>query len=141
MMEDLHFEITEDHMKLLARMSFSYNDYCEFGAPEVNPKRPYGNSAVYHDIAELIGIEPEEKSEYDGEYDFSEAQQKSMLKLHKEMQTVLQIGANTKQFSAGKYTSDWTGHKWKAVPENLAEAVEKETGWPAKTQIADESDY
>ena len=38
----------------------------EYGAVEVDEKRPYGNRNVEHDIAELLNIETVETS--DGEY-------------------------------------------------------------------------
>lgn len=79
------FKITEEHIKLVKKLYIEYEDFCEFGAPAVNPKRPYGNSDVYGDIGEILGIEPNENGEFtDEQYDY-------MLKLHKELETVLQI--------------------------------------------------
>lgn len=49
------FQVTEDHIKLLKRMYVSWDD-CEFGAPCIDPKRPYGNSDVEGDIKEITGI-------------------------------------------------------------------------------------
>lgn len=39
-------------------MHIGYDAWTEFGAPEVDPKRPYGNSNVYLYLAEILGIEP-----------------------------------------------------------------------------------
>jgi hypothetical protein len=50
------FTVTEDHLKLLRRAYIGWDD-CEFGAPGIDPKRPYGNSDVIGDIAEILGEE------------------------------------------------------------------------------------
>ena len=44
---------TPDHLTLLARSYWDWND-CEFGAASLDPKRPYGNSDVEDDLAELL---------------------------------------------------------------------------------------
>ena len=46
-----NFTVTETHLLLLQRMQVGW---CgdEFGAPEINPKRPYGNSSVLTDMVE-----------------------------------------------------------------------------------------
>jgi len=41
--------------KLLKNFQVRWND-CEFGAPEINPKRPYGNSDVEQDMLEILGL-------------------------------------------------------------------------------------
>ena len=79
-------KITEQHIKLLNRMYIGWED-CEFGAPAVDCKRPYGNSHVYGDIGEILEIKPDSK--YEGEY--SEEQEQEFLDLHLEMQDILQI--------------------------------------------------
>lgn len=90
------FEIKKEHMMLLKNMYVEW-DSCEFGAPAVDPKRPYGNSNVYGDIGEILGIEPDENGEFtDEQYDY-------MLKLHKELETVLQI------IVVNLHESDYTG--------------------------------
>lgn len=47
---------TADHLKLLDRMELRWEN-CEYGAPAVDCKRPYGNSDVAGDIAEILGWE------------------------------------------------------------------------------------
>jgi hypothetical protein len=42
-----------EHLALLKHAEWSWND-CEFGAPSMDPKRPYGNSDVEDDLAELL---------------------------------------------------------------------------------------
>lgn len=75
-----------DHIKLLQRMYVGWED-CEYGAPAIDCKRPYGNSDVPGDIAEILGwrYDPEDDMfDYDGMHD-------AARKIHEEMQTVLQI--------------------------------------------------
>lgn len=52
-------EPTADHATLIAAAYWQWND-CEYGAPEIDPKRPYGNSDVEGDLAELLPHLPEE---------------------------------------------------------------------------------
>lgn len=49
--------VTEDHLTLLARMDFDWDDECEWGAVSSDPKRPFGNSNVRGDVSELVGRE------------------------------------------------------------------------------------
>jgi hypothetical protein len=51
------FEITSDHIALLARMTFDWDDECEWGAVSSDPKRPFGNSGVERDVSEILGRE------------------------------------------------------------------------------------
>ncbi|QGF20196.1 hypothetical protein SEA_SIXAMA_17 [Gordonia phage Sixama] len=83
------FTVTEDHIKLAKRTYFGYDAWTEFGAPEVDPKRPYGNSDVYDDIAEILGVEREEDAW--GDPVLTSEQKERFDKLHREMETVFQI--------------------------------------------------
>ncbi len=78
------FKITKEHMALVEKIYITDNK-CEFGAPTVDPKRPYGNSDVYGDIAKIFNIPS------DNNGDFTDAQIDRMTKYHKELTTVLQI--------------------------------------------------
>jgi hypothetical protein len=49
----MEFTLTENHLKLLQKMWVGWST-CEFGAPEIDPKRPYGNSDVIGDIHEIL---------------------------------------------------------------------------------------
>ncbi len=123
------FEMKEEHLKLLQNMYVGWND-CEFGAPEIDPKRPYGNSNVIQDMLELFGLEEIKKGgqvfkfkifgvEYllKGEDKFNidmdnERELNTLLvQLHKETQTALQIVLETRQFKQGIYEKD--GNGWK----------------------------
>src|SRR5260370_27528521 len=50
------FTVTEDHLKLLRHTSDLYWDPGEgYGAPFINPKKPYGTSNVLQDVTEIVG--------------------------------------------------------------------------------------
>jgi hypothetical protein len=95
------FTITDLHLKLAKRMYVSWDD-AEFGAPCIDPKRPYGNGDVIEDIKEIIGSECDK--------DFA-------IKIHKEMETALQIFLCTQSFKAGTYrmADKYKDLSWKAM--------------------------
>jgi hypothetical protein len=100
----MEFNVTEDHLKLLSNMWVGWGNH-EHGAPEIDPKRPYGNSAVYQDIHEILGGNSNDELS-DELMDYYE-------KLHKETQTVLQIALRTQQFKPGKYRrTNYYGSDW-----------------------------
>lgn len=104
-MTETTFNLTENHIKLLRNMYVCWNG-CEYGAPAINPKRPYGNSSVECDIHRILtGEEPDELSdELDEEY----------YRLHQETQTALQIVLTTGKFEVGVYErSKWYLNDWK----------------------------
>ncbi len=104
------FTITNEHLVLIRNMVVSYNDFCEFGAPEIDPKRPYGNSSVYRDIAELLGISVNTDTEY-----FDQEDLDYMDKIHKETATALQIILRTEKFEIGKYEAEKYSIDWRKV--------------------------
>lgn len=100
------FEVTADHLKLLRQMRVGWQD-CEFGAPEIDPKRPYGNGDVLNDVAYIVfGHEG-----YDPEVD--EADEERLHRLHRDTETVLQIVLSTGTMEPGiyeltaRYSSKW----------------------------------
>ena len=92
------FTVTEQHITLL-RAALVEWDPCEFGAPEIDPKKPYGNSAVEHDIRRVLG-NPAGSDE-------------DMTRLHAETGIVLQIVLSTGMFEPGRYVCDQFGFDWK----------------------------
>lgn len=78
------FVVTEDHLRLVRAMWIDWSDV-EYGAPCVDPKRPYGNSDVEGDVAELLGWT------VDGEDGLTHGQREIAAQLHRDTQTVLQI--------------------------------------------------
>lgn len=52
---------TAAHLALLRRACWDWNE-CEYGAPSMDPKRPYGNSDVEDDLAEILpDLTPEQR--------------------------------------------------------------------------------
>jgi hypothetical protein len=100
-MKETIFELKEEHIKLAQKMYVTWDD-CEFGAPAIDPKRPYGNSDVLGDIAEILGLQLFEDAE--GEKHLSKEQDELCNKLHEEMETALQIILRCKTFELGTYT-------------------------------------
>jgi hypothetical protein len=85
-------------------MYIDYDAYTEFGAPCVDPKRPYGNSDVIADIAEILGWMP--KDWYDGNQDKPDEWKVNGNRIHKEMQTVLQILVVNFSIRPGTYVNE-----------------------------------
>lgn len=113
-MRAIRFQVTEQHVKLLRSMWVGWSN-CEFGAPEIDPKRPYGNSSVYHDIGEILNIEPEGGSPDDRE--FTDEQKDAMRALHEETQVVLQIVLSAGVLAAGHYEKpNEYGRDWRRLP-------------------------
>jgi hypothetical protein len=96
------FIVTEEHLKLMRHFWVGWC-YDEFGAPEIDPKRPYGNSDVPGDIAEILG--------WQGQYDPLRAR-----KIHEDTQIALQIALRVGYFKAGRYKkSNSYSQDWKEV--------------------------
>lgn len=94
------FTVTHEHLRLL-RNAHVFWDEAEFGAPSIDPKRPYGNSNVYRDIAEILDV-PESEWEHEGQY-WSLDNEWRFLRLHVETAIALQIALATGEFRAGHY--------------------------------------
>lgn len=110
-MDTERFTLTEDHLKLLRRANVTTN-YGETESPGLCTKRPYGNGDVVEDVAEIIGIESFRLDEDDSQYD--EALYDKLWKLHKEVETALQIILTTQSFVPGDYECEFL-EKWKLV--------------------------
>ena len=135
-MEKKTFEVKEEHIKLLKSMNVGYNDYCEFGAPEIDPKRPYGNSNVHQDMLEILGLEELKEGIYkfrlngkewllkgvdkyniylDGKDE--ETLIEELNKLHKETEKVLSIFISSETLKPGIFESERYGNNWKRIIE------------------------
>lgn len=101
------FTVTEQHLQLLRRAWVVWYDG-ETGAPAIDCKRPYGNSNVAFDVAEIIGETlPEDE-------DLSDADYERLLQLHYETVVVLQIALVTGEFKPGRYTkTSRYGNDWR----------------------------
>jgi hypothetical protein len=112
------FTLTEAHLKLLKRANVGWQD-CETGAPEIDPKRPYGNSSVYLDVAEILDIKPAARCPKCGAEcercgdeggGFSREERESLMLLHRgtehALQIVLQHGHQLGRYRKGNWR-DW----------------------------------
>ena len=118
-MNKKRFTLTEDHVKLIRRM---YVSWCgdEYGAPEINPKRPYGNSDVTSDIAQILGwvdIEGMDEETQDEFYEGSEYEQlcERAETIHRETEAALSVVLATGSFVPGVYQSDAYSDDWELV--------------------------
>lgn len=105
------FTVTDDHLKLLKRLNFRYDSHSEFGAPIVDPKRPYGNSDVYIDMGEILDISPDLIDSW-GDPKFSVEQERYFDKVHEEMVTVLEILTRNLSISKGEYRAEEYRSNW-----------------------------
>lgn len=103
------FELTKDHLKLLQGMEVCW-DAGEYGAPAIDCKKPYGNSYVEEDIANILGWKLKNRH---GEEELSDEQELLAQKLHQEMEFVLQICLQTLSFKEGIYKRENEWSKWK----------------------------
>lgn len=108
------FVLTEDHLKLLGRMWVGWQD-CETGAPEIDPKRPYGNSSVWRDVAEILGWEVPE-AETAGADEERETLRKRADMLHRETEDALQICLQFREFRLGTFRErPYSWPRWERV--------------------------
>lgn len=103
------FDLTENHIKLLSSMSIGWDDGAYDGAPAVDCKRPYGNSSVWQDVAEIIGIE--EFEDDDGESHWPKGTREKCMELHRQTGTAMQIILQCQTFEPGTFKRQPYG-KW-----------------------------
>lgn len=119
-----YFQVTEDHIKLLRRANVSW-EHCEYGAPAIDCKRPYGNSYVAMDIAEILGWDWPDQDDFSGGYEeyqrITEEIEDRARQLHQETETVLQIILTTGRMEPGiywcrRYHRDWRLNREEPAP-------------------------
>lgn len=94
-----NFIVTKNHLKLLKNLKFSWND-TEFGAPTVDPERPFGSRTVYPDMAKILGIR------FIGIEEDEKKYQRLLENLEKgygELQTCLEILCQNFSIEEGEY--------------------------------------
>lgn len=101
-MKPATFTITADHLTLLRASEWRESD-CEFGAPEMDGKRPYGNSSVESDLAEA-----EQERALEAETD-------RLVTVHRELPMVLNVATSAMSWTPGTYTRVGRG-PWSLVP-------------------------
>lgn len=112
-MEKRTFTITDEHIKLIRNFWVGWQD-TETGAPEIDPKRPYGNSSVYEDIHEILTGESVGCTNSKRE-ELTEEEIDRYIKLHRETEVALQIILRTGKFKSGKYECDRYDSNWKEI--------------------------
>jgi hypothetical protein len=108
----LVFEMTGQHIALLRRACVGWED-CESGAPAIDCKRPYGNSSVWQDVAEILGVAKLETD--DDEHVYPKGTRDHCERLHRETETALQIILATGSFEPGTYRRNEYQRDWKKV--------------------------
>ncbi len=78
------FVFTRAHEKLIRSMRVGWQ-YTEFGAPEIDPKRPYSNGDVEADVCRILGWAKGADGEWSG------AQRVAAAKLHADTRVAFQI--------------------------------------------------
>lgn len=105
--------VKESHLKLLKELNIGWDDM-EFGGPCVDPKRPFGNSDVYKDMAEILCLDmPDEETQPKKYERFCD----NLLKGYQELQDCLQILCQHLTISTGKYECGEYSNIWTKVEE------------------------
>lgn len=107
-MSKKQFKLTETHIKLLKNANVSWSD-CEFGAPGIDCKRPYGNGDVHRDIANILGFPPSDNEDEP----YPEPMLDYFDKLHQSLETALQIVLKVGEFKQGIYEADDYHYNWR----------------------------
>jgi hypothetical protein len=108
------FRVRPEHITLLQNTYVSWDD-CEFGAPSIDCKRPYGDSLVLENMAEILGV-PMKENNY-GDMELTDEDSERLLALHKETRTVLQIFLRTGSMLPGVYEADAYRVNWQRVSD------------------------
>jgi hypothetical protein len=107
------FTLTDEHLTLLRRANVRWGEM-EWGAPEIDGKRPYGNGNLKDDVAGILGWE---LVDAEGGPKLTMAQANRALELHRETETALQIVLATGSFEAGDYEASKYGRDWRRREE------------------------
>jgi hypothetical protein len=106
----MFFLVTPQHLALAKRLSIIWYGK-ENGGPGTDIVRPYGNSSLISDIAEIVGYPPPEEDQC-----YSPAAEQSLLGLHQDMHIVLQIILQTGLMKSGIYKKPGLTEDWVEVP-------------------------
>lgn len=109
------FKLTEEHIKLSKRLIVSLDETNPFFPTiYVGSKRPYGNSDIEGDIAEILGISDNRRHKDDEPYYYPEDIER-MKNLHKEMCDAVQIILVTGKAEVGTYCKSAYGTDWHKI--------------------------
>ena len=91
------FVLKQGHLDLMKHMYVDWGN-CEFGAPAINCKRPYGDGDVLESIIKILLPALEDYGD-----EMPQFIEEAAKKWHAEMLTALQIVLCTQQFRLGTY--------------------------------------
>ena len=94
-----YFELTEDHLKLLSELNIDHQYGAYEGAPGADEKRPFGNSDVWEDIVDILGLGY--KQDENGNY--SRAEMDYLQKIFKQVAVAMSIVLQARTFKPGRY--------------------------------------
>jgi len=117
------FTVTENHLKLLQHVYLYWDCGEGYGAPAIDPKKPYGNSDIEQDIAEILDA-PDSDWEWDeqDEYpDLTPETREHFTRLHVETMIVLHIVLAARDSRPGRYIRD-DASGWVRANDEGAEA-------------------
>lgn len=106
------FTVTERHIKLLMSANVVWSNV-EFGAPCIDPKKPYGNFDVMSDIAKILGLELFEDGQ--GERYLTRQQLSLCKKLHAETEEALEILLSNCKIEEGTYECEEFSANWRKI--------------------------
>jgi hypothetical protein len=111
-MSKKQFIVTDEHLQILKMLNVDYDR-----GPEIDRKRPYGNTDYQGDILKAVGEKQTESS--DGDEFWTKEQGNRADKIHREAGMALQIALCTGTFEAGTYEQQKPYHSnsWARVPD------------------------
>lgn len=105
-MEKKRFHLKEDHIKLLQNMNIRWNNK-GYGSPEVDSKRPFGNSGtkdIEEDICDYLNLN--KNNEDDIEY---------ARNIYDGLDVAMEIVLSLKTFDSGVFEAEKYGGEWSRV--------------------------
>ena len=102
------FVLTRDHITLLRHANVTWSPQ-EWGGPQIDPKRPFGNGDLWKDVARILDWPAAADGDGYPYYDAAKA-------IHAELLTALEIVLRTSSFQPGRYVREaaW-GSPWRWV--------------------------
>lgn len=105
--------VKEHHLKLLKELYIDWNND-GFGAPCVDPKRPFGNSDVFKDMARILCLDmPDEETQFEKYKRFED----SLYKGYTELKDCLQILCQQFTITTGTYECNEYSNIWVKIDE------------------------
>jgi hypothetical protein len=121
------FTVTDQHLRLLKAASVkpsSEIDGSMFGAPTIDPRRPYGDRDVYRSMIRILDYKmpPNGSQKWDVETDeIPDATENALDQLHSEIEIVLKICLNRQSFETGQFYWPEPGEDWVKVGEKTGD--------------------